>query len=536
VVITQEHALKLLVEANPVPDLSELDLSRDHITTSLAELDTRSSEMHDIEYERTNTKPISGRWRRMGIAAALAVLVAAGIFLLRTTDKPPVAGQPPTTAVEVATAFVDAYAVFDVDLATIALAADADLSQLHEGEQDWRLGNRWLQATGAQILITTCEEVGSLGVAVTVRCPYNFYALRSNEIGLGPYSGSYFELAIANGEVTSAAMRWEFVNNGFSKQVWEPFAGWVSTTHSEDMPTMYRNGNSSAVMTEESIDLWEQRLREYVAEVNGEEAGVLHGLPSVGATPSTPETGELVASMWEHISQRTTLGNGWLYLYEDGRLIVLKWDGNPDPTDGWVEQRLTAEGVELIRTELATTGLFDPDQATLDRPGGRYGASYVQVRNGDKLVYIAGEELRRRLGDLWSWLPADAWEDTEAKPFVPSRYAACMQSAGYPRPIDPTDHLPRLPAASRDLLAGARPLHGDELVNLDPAGMESLESTAYCYVLTTEEAREFASTLAEGGVELLRDRDDGIVFNLLEDTWLDLWPMLPHGVPAFTGA
>ena len=75
-----------------------------------------------------------------------------------------------------------------------------------------------------------------------------------------------------------------------------------------------------------------------------EETPVVAGLPPEGATPSTPGSGELIASMWEHISGRGTFGDGWLYLYADGRLIWQRGGPDyPEPT-GWLEQRLTREG------------------------------------------------------------------------------------------------------------------------------------------------------------------------------------------------
>ena len=50
--------------------------------------------------------------------------------------------------------------------------------------------------------------------------------------------------------------------------MWEPFAGWVSTTHPKDAAVMYTDESHSNVrLTEESVRLWDARTREYVEKV-----------------------------------------------------------------------------------------------------------------------------------------------------------------------------------------------------------------------------------------------------------------------------
>jgi hypothetical protein len=135
---------------------------------------------------------------------------------------------------------------------------------------------------------------------------------------------------------------------------------------------------------------------------------------------------------------------------------------------GWKEELLSPEAVELIRSEIIATGLFDPDRPPPEPDSAIW--HYIQVRNGDRLVYFNGEapELFERLAGLWSWLPADAWEDPEAKPFMPRRYAVCMQGE-FVGAIDPTDQLQTLPRPVRDILGAASRLHVSEIANRDPA-------------------------------------------------------------------
>jgi hypothetical protein len=278
---------------------------------------------------------------------------------------------------------------------------------------------------------------------------------------------------------------------------------------------------------------------------------------------SPPDNGELVASMWEHHDAPGVFADGWLYLYTDGRLLWQRWTEAADPlppelaaegrAPGWKEERLTPEGVELIRSEIIATGLFDPDRPPPEPGSGLW--HYIQVRNGGRLVYFNGEapELFERLAGLWSWLPADAWEDPDAKAFVPSRYAVCMQNEF--GATDPTEHLQALPTAARDILAATSQLHMSEIGQRDPASLfpfdpDSMgypELVGFCYDMTTEEARTLAAALDDGGVERVSDRDPVIYivsgslpepdeYPAFDAITLEFWPMLPHGVPAFTGA
>ena len=111
----------------------------------------------------------------------------------------------------------------------------------------------------------------------------------------------------------------------------------------------------------------------------------LVGLPPVGATPSAPETGELVLAAYVFSAE---VGRIRLWAYSDGRFISFPQRKGPS---GWVEQRLTAEGVERLRSEITSTGLFGNDRK-LSFDGGPYGQpcfNFVRVRNGDPLMEVA---------------------------------------------------------------------------------------------------------------------------------------------------
>ena len=94
------------------------------------------------------------------------------------------------------------------------------------------------------------------------------HALRSDEIGLGPYTANYWDLVVSDEEIVSATWNWAFMTNGFSEEMWEPFADWVSAEHPEDVSVMYTDASqTSQRMSQESVRLWEERTREYADEV-----------------------------------------------------------------------------------------------------------------------------------------------------------------------------------------------------------------------------------------------------------------------------
>ena len=80
-------------------------------------------------------------------------------------------------------------------------------------------------------------------------------------------------------------------------------------------------------------------------------------------------------------------------MYADGRLIWLREHSDlPEAANRWssgfLEQRLTPEGVELLRSEIVSTGLFGHDQPPL---GSTPAHRVIQVRIGDRLVRVRGE-------------------------------------------------------------------------------------------------------------------------------------------------
>jgi hypothetical protein len=171
-----------------------------------------------------------------------------------------------TTAEEVATDFFNAYGVFhNPDQAVSMLANDADLSGLGVDEtREFRLLIRTMEAAGFKVTLDSCVETISGTYASVVRCTYDFHALRSDEIGRGPYSGNYAEFTIRDGEIIDVlAPR----NLEFLREMAEPFADWVSANYPDDVAVMYTPHFSDFRLSPESIRLWERRSREYAKAV-----------------------------------------------------------------------------------------------------------------------------------------------------------------------------------------------------------------------------------------------------------------------------
>ena len=217
------------------------------------------------------------RGKRIGALAAAAVglAVITALLIIQSRDEAPATDQTPVAAgaqentvnaraEKVATGFVEAYGAFDVEQAMTYLADDATIAVLG-AQDDLRLLSSWLEATGYQQIVDPCEGVGN-SASGSIRCAFAFHALRSGELGRGPFGGSSFDLVVRDGKIVHASQDWEIEK--FSPQVWEPFANWVSTVHPKDAAVMYQDDSHSGVrLTEESIRLWELRTREYVEEV-----------------------------------------------------------------------------------------------------------------------------------------------------------------------------------------------------------------------------------------------------------------------------
>jgi hypothetical protein len=241
------------------------------------EVTTRQMGEPDLDswQEQERRQRQASRNRKIGafaVAAATVVIAVAVIIGTRAGQDTTTPANQPTvnpsekTAVDVATDFYDAFYSSNEDQAVSMLADDADVSGWGlDGIREFRLLMRFQEATGFKKMLSSCEEAFSYSRGTVVRCTWDFHAIRSDEIGLGPYSGSYDEVTIRDGEIVDVSSYIEIAT--FRRQMWKPFAEWVSTNYPEDVEVMYKPDFSDYQLTPESIRLWEQHSREYVKAV-----------------------------------------------------------------------------------------------------------------------------------------------------------------------------------------------------------------------------------------------------------------------------
>jgi hypothetical protein len=217
-----------------------------------------------------------GAGKRLG---AFAVMVAIGLVAASCTpgtrdgergtapaDQPATVYPADPKAKEVATGFVKAYGAFHPDRAMSYLTEDAIAAEWGTPEE-FRLLISLLEAIGFKQTINHCEQQSDSASGVRVRCAFDVHSLRSDEIGLGPYTDNYWDLTVRDGKIVSATESSAYLTNGFSEEMWEPFRDWVLATHPRDFDVMYCCGGDNFRLTEESIRLWGRHTREYVKEV-----------------------------------------------------------------------------------------------------------------------------------------------------------------------------------------------------------------------------------------------------------------------------
>jgi hypothetical protein len=278
-------------------------------------------------------------------------------------------------------------------------------------------------------------------------------------------------------------------------------------------------------------------------------------LPPEGVPPSTPESGELVAAI--AFGAFRSDGPGWsgvsINVYADGRLIWLPVSGVP--RSGYMrgdiaEMRLTAQGVERIRQEFLSIGVFGPGQQPGEagiwwscgclirvREGGLLTTDLPSPSNKERQI---DPQLDRRVDRLVEFvthldtaLPESAFVDREVKPYAPSRYEVCTYgedaaSNAVPLPKVSAAVPRRLPTALVQILTRGRPT---------ARSVRNSGQTEVCGELSMADAR----ALVEG----LRDAE------MLNSSWaprlrfvsyagdeeptviaIEVAPLLPDGEPA----
>jgi hypothetical protein len=239
------------------------------MSTWKVELDPGSPDRQQTQRRRRGVGKTVGAF---AVAAAIGLVACSGPGEspggenATAPSAKPTAVTPNPRGVEVATAFAEAYGAFDIEQAFTYLADDADISGIGGTLEEVQLRASWFEAMGYKQILGACEVLGTSSSG-TVRCPYDFHALRSEKIGLGPFSGSLFLLSVEDGAIVRVSNTLNY-SEEFSPQMWEPFAKWVSKSYPKDAKVMYTDGSlTDGRLTEESFLLWEKHSREYAREV-----------------------------------------------------------------------------------------------------------------------------------------------------------------------------------------------------------------------------------------------------------------------------
>jgi len=289
----------------------------------------------------------------------------------------------------------------------------------------------------------------------------------------------------------------------------------------------------------------------------------LVGLPPVGATPSAPESGVLEMYYWLHplVAGKNARPGGQSWVYADGRLIRLLYGGSDLPEaanrwrSGFLEQRLKPKGVELLRSEIVSTGLFGHERPCMN---------FIQLLHGEQRVAPfterqkfcssdgtptaatpqqrhALERLVGRLANPEAWLPASAWKQRKFRAYVPSRFQVCagaqvVSDLDKPRqgrlvPISPARTVALLPAAAQNVLRGRD--WSAQALRLTRTSARRVYGG--CFDVATEEARSLAKAL-DGARPAIARKGGGINLNYTFDApgpsrqvWISIGPYLPHG-------
>jgi hypothetical protein len=256
---------------------------------SLLERESRRFIQQDGAFERLRRRRDRKR-RNQRIAAGvvgIAVFVAA-IWIVTSgassdrTQAP--ANEPPRVnstdaAEDVVRGFFAAFGAFDPEAAMTYVADDADLRWIIEppapaNEKGLSQELALLEAQRVQLTITWCQAA-PFGSATSVVCGFDFHAIASDVLGLGPFTGSTFVFTVRDGEIVKAASNPNLKQ--FKSQMRAPFAEWVAATYPRDFHVMYNTGSIPqnpqgfrqvrGRPTEESMRLWRLHIPEYVEAV-----------------------------------------------------------------------------------------------------------------------------------------------------------------------------------------------------------------------------------------------------------------------------
>jgi hypothetical protein len=241
------------------------------------------------QHTRQRRRSVGKKLGAFAVAAAIAVIAAVVLWTGQAGDTTPAPVGDPTTSLglpspqtpsadagaeRVAMDFLIAYAGFDAKEAMSYVAEGADLTGLIEqvpaDADGLALWLSFLEAQDFEQLVTSCVTDPTPTSEVSVVCDFDFHLIRSQELGRGPFSGSFYRFTVRDGAIVRADLSWDIEE--FSPQMWEPFETWVRHTYPDDHRVMYNDDGSNFELTRPSIRLWGLNSERYVKAVQRGEA------------------------------------------------------------------------------------------------------------------------------------------------------------------------------------------------------------------------------------------------------------------------
>lgn len=243
-------------------------LLQERADDAMARTDTQEQLSTLLVTRGRDTRQRRRRWVTRGFAvAAVAAATAAVAVWVTTGDRD---REQPTPAgidsVQIATAFLEAVYAHDADLATSLLSPGVRITHDRTLEtvpiSEWRDELAWQEAIGASMVDPSCRAEDSSEVS----CTYSLHALGSDELRHRPYVGNTLDLTIRDGLIVAFQDEWHYMDNGFSAEMWEPFADWIVREHPSDVRVMYTDPSQNLPrIGPRSVRRWEQRVAEWVA-------------------------------------------------------------------------------------------------------------------------------------------------------------------------------------------------------------------------------------------------------------------------------
>ena len=252
----EDQIVALFAKANPVPSLDLLDPIEPVNLGHLTDPSERSGAMTELKTKAADEE-VGGRSPRLVpvlTMVAIAIVVALGVLFTRDDGV----ASPETLA----NAYMEARQNLDAEAAQALFATDATLSD--EGFDlsempalfDWYRALNWNWTRGE------CAEPSSGEGGTLVQCSTEIENDWTRTLGHAPITADV-RILTSDGAITNLIST---LDDEFSG-VWGAFFTWIEENHPDDIDQMY--DSVGPLLDADSIALWEQHTREFVASAGG---------------------------------------------------------------------------------------------------------------------------------------------------------------------------------------------------------------------------------------------------------------------------